>query len=257
MHIETHVPSDLLKPYIRHYLVIESADELVNRVLPGTAPVMAFRFKGRVNYLTGDKVDRTPAAAISGLRKSFRLINYTPGAGTVLVQFKEVGITAFFTQPLHELFEESISLDHFISRQTLADVEEQLAEATNNQQRIKLIETFLSAQLPGNQPDQLIAAAINKIHMGNGAVKIKELANTLYISHDAFEKRFRRAVGSSPKQFSSIVRMKAFINRSKQGQPLTRMALDAGYFDQAHFNKEFKIFTGQTPSLFFRSDSFW
>jgi methylphosphotriester-DNA--protein-cysteine methyltransferase len=83
------------------------------------------------------------------------------------------------------------------------------------------------------------------------------LANNLCISNDAFEKRFRKAIGTSPKQFSSIIRMKSIINQKQPGQTFTDLAISSGYFDQPHFNKDFKLFTGQTPLDFFKAPPAW
>lgn len=255
MNIDTHIPTELLRPFIKTYLIIESQDKLVNRVLPDTSLAIAFRYKGQVNYITDSLRHGLPLSVVSGLRKSVRLINYIKNTGNILVIFKEAGATAFFKEPLHELFEESVPLDNFIPQVSI--IEEQLAEAQNNHQRITIVEQFLLSKLYDPRPDKLIAAAIQKIHSTKGIIKIKELADTLYISQDAFEKRFRKIAGGSPKQFSSVVRMKSIINQRPQSRTLTEIAFDAGYFDQAHFNKDFKLFTGQTPTDFFKSPPSW
>jgi AraC-like DNA-binding protein len=257
MKIEHHLPHEHLRPFIKSYLVIEAEQELVNRVLPGTSQALAFRYRGQVNYLNGAAAERLPLSVISGLRQSVRMINYLPGTGNVLVLFKEAGARMFFKDALHELFEESVALDHFTGRQELSQLEEQLAEAVDIKQRIALIDAFLLACLNGQQTDRLVAAAIEKIYAAKGLVRIQELTRALYISTDAFEKRFRRAVGATPKQFSSIVRMKALISQASHEDTLTQIALSAGYFDQAHFNKAFKLFTGQTPTRFFQSGPAW
>ena len=257
MNIGAHIPTELLRPFIKKYLIIEGQNELINRVLPDTSLVIAFRFKGQVNYITDNSADPLPTSAISGIRKSVRLINYLKNTSTILILFKEAGAAAFFKEPLHELFEESVSLDNFITQQKASILEEQLAEAKNNSQRVTIIEAFLLSKLHNYNPDKLISNAIQKIHSTNGIVKIKGLAETLYISQDAFEKRFRRIVGASPKQFASIVRMKSIINLKKPSQTLIDVAFDGDYFDQSHFNKDFKLFTGQTPTDFFKAPSFW
>jgi AraC-like DNA-binding protein len=88
-------------------------------------------------------------------------------------------------------------------------------------------------------------------------IKIKELADAHYLSQDAFEKRFRRVVGTSPKQFSTIIKIKSIVDNKPQNGSLTQMALEAGYFDQPHFNKEFKLFTGLSPTDFFKIPQAW
>jgi AraC-like DNA-binding protein len=256
MNIEAHTPTELLRPFIKTYIIIESQSELTNNVLPDTSPVLAFRYKGRRHYMADDiKID-LPASSISGLRKTLRSFNYSKDTGNILVIFKETGASAFFKEPLHELFGESVSLNNFIGQQKLSIMEEQLSEAANNTQRIDLIEKFLLVKLYNYQPDKLISTAVEKIHSAKGLIKIKQLADLLYISQDAFEKRFRKIVGTSPKQFSSIVRMKSIIYLGQQTHMFTEIAYDTGYFDQAHFNKDFKQFTGLAPTDFFKSSSF-
>lgn len=174
-----------------------------------------------------------------------------------IILFKETGAAAFFKEPLHELFEESVSLDNFIARETVTAIEEQLAASENNNHRVAVVEAFLLKKISNYNTDKLVLSAVQKIYSAKGALKIKELADKLYISQDAFEKRFRKTVGTSPKQFSSIVRMRSIVDQNKHNKILTDIAFDAGYFDQPHFNKDFKLFTGQTPSDFFKSPSFW
>ena len=257
MNIEAHIPTESLRPFIKTYLIIESQEELVNRVLPDTSLAIAFRFKGQVNYIIENDANALPTSAISGLRKSVRFINYLTDTSTILILFKEAGATAFFKEPLHELFEESVSLDNFITEQKVSNIEEQLAEAKSNQRRVAIIEEFLLSKLYSHNTDKLIINAIQKIHSTNGIVKIKELTDIFYISQDAFEKRFRKTVGTSPKQFASIIRMKSIINLKKPSENLADMIFDGEYFDQSHFNKDFKRFTGQTPTEFFKAPSFW
>ena len=257
MNIDVRIPAELLRPFIKTYLIIESQNEGTNKVVPDTSLVMSFRYKGRVN----DRADENrknilPSSAFSGLRKSMHAFNYSKDTGNILVLFNEARAAAFFKEPLHEIFDEIIPLDNFAEHQSLAIIEEQLAEAKGNIQRIGLIEKFLLSKLRNYKPDNLILTALQKIRSAKGVIKIKDLANALYISQDAFEKRFRRIVGTSPKQFSSTIRMEHIINNSSQKHSLADIVFAAGYFDQPHFNKEFKLFTGQTPTDFFKLPSF-
>ncbi|XZF16586.1 helix-turn-helix domain-containing protein [Chitinophagaceae bacterium MMS25-I14] len=253
----SYTPAPLLQPFVKAYRIIESGEELVNRVLPGTSPAIGFRFRGSTGYITDNGRTELPAATFSGLRKTVRLINYLPNSATLIVLFKEGGTPAFFREPLHELFEESISLDNFFSRSETAAIEEQLSEAKNNQQRIAILEQFLLSKLYNPKPDALVTSAIENIHAAKGVLHVGKLADSLYISRDAFEKRFRRAAGTTPKQFASIVRMNAAIRSRKKDQPVFDLALESGYYDQPHFNKAFRQFTGQSPVAFFRSATFW
>lgn len=257
MHIERFTPGEILKPFIRNYVFVETAEDRVNRILPDTSLVMAFRYRGNISDVTKANFSQLPSSLITGLKKSPRLINYSRGTGNMLVLFKAAGAAAFFKNPLHELFEASVPLDNFIAPGELAFLEEQLAEAVSNQQRIIIIEQFLIKHIENRKQDLLILSALQKIRLSKGQIKIKELADAHYISQDAFEKRFRRVVGTSPKQFSTIIKIKSIVDSKISNGSLAQMALEAGYFDQPHFNKEFKLFTGLSPTDFFKIPQAW
>ncbi len=95
MEIHDFAPGKLLKPFIKTYKIIESRYELINRVLPSTSVVMAFRYRGQVNYLKEGNREPLPGTTISGLRKSVRLINYLENSATLLVVFEEAGQQLF------------------------------------------------------------------------------------------------------------------------------------------------------------------
>ncbi len=257
MKIERHIPIDTLKPFIKDFMFIESENGMENKILPDTSMTIAFRYKGMVTYEEQGVKNGLPVSAVSGLRKSSRLLCYSQHTATLLIVFKQGGASAFFNEPLYELFGLTVSLDSFISTSKLKEVEEQLAEAKNNLQRVFVIEQFLLSKLKEPKFDFLILNAIQKIQLANGNIRIKKLITDLHISQDPFEKRFRRLAGTSPKQFSSIVRLRNVIENYSQVENLTDAAFTAGYFDQAHFIKDFKTFTGQTPQDFFKSSAYW
>src|SRR5258708_13149960 len=105
MNIDVRIPAKLLSPFIKRYLIIECPDESVNRVLPDTSLVMAFKFKGQVSHLVQNDKKGLSSFMISVLRKSGRLINYSKDTGNILIIFKEPTAHLFFTKPLIPLFQ--------------------------------------------------------------------------------------------------------------------------------------------------------
>jgi len=252
------LPSAVLQPYIREFLILESDMYFDSRTIPDTALVMTFRYKGKVWKREGEKEESLPATGISGLRKSVRLFQYERQTANLLVVFKEGGMNAFTRVPAHELFELNISSDNLFPPSQLDGLLEQLAGAATDEDRIGVAETFLLTKLRArNRPDPLISNALTSIRRQSGIVRIKDLAASLYVSQDAFEKRFRSTVGATPKQYASIIRMKDLIRKFPSHTSLTDAAYEAGYFDQSHFIKDFRLFTGQTPKDFFSGPQYW
>jgi AraC-like DNA-binding protein len=249
---ETYIPSDPLKPFIRLFTIQEGMEEATYDVLPGTGIVVGFQFKGRLFRIEEGNPVALDISGISGLADHHRVFRCLPGTGTILVEFREAGAAPFFGQPLHEVFRESVSLDHFILRSELLCLEEQLAEAPTNPERISRLEKFFLGRLRRTEPDKLVLAALSLIHTSKGRIRIKDLALQLHTSQSPLEKRFRAAVGASPKKFASIVRLKNVLLQYTAAGSLTELGYEAGFYDQAHFIREFKAFTGHTPEDFFR-----
>lgn len=251
MAFTTFIPRASLQPFVRQLAIQEAEEQQTYKVLPGTGLVIGFQYNGRLGRVEGDATTPLSTAGITGLQDCYSVFTNTPHIGTVLVFFKEAGAAAFFKEPLHELFRQSISLDNFMLRSTLLLLEEQLREAKNAAARIDIVETFLLSRLHEPAPDQLVLAALSLIHKSGGNIRIQQLAQQLHTSQSPLEKRFRKAVGASPKKFASIVRIKFAINQFNKQPSLTALGYDAGFYDQAHFIKEFKTFTGDTPEAFF------
>jgi AraC-like DNA-binding protein len=249
----TFLPCDILKPFIRSFVISEAEQENTYKVLPDTGLVIGFQYKGRLHKIESDKSASLAISGITGLSDVSRSFRNSNNIGTVLVFFKEAGASHFFREPLHELFRESVSLDNFMLRSELLFLEEELAEAKTDDERIFAVERFLTVRMKNTQPDNLVLAALALIHKTKGNIRISELMDELHISQSPLEKRFRQIVGTSPKKFASIVRMKNVVEQYNPKSSLTELSHEAGFYDQAHFIKEFKMFTGETPEKFFSS----
>ena len=257
MQVTSITPPIALQPFVKTFLVIESETGSTSRVLPGAAIVLAFRYKGRIRCEEETGIVDLPGSVISGLRKSARVMHYGPETGNVLVVFQPGGARAFFHDSLHEWFGQSLSLDLLIPASETEEIEERLALAGDQTERIGLVERFLLDRLTPEKPDMLVREAIARIRSGRGMLDLKELLSSFPLSRDPFEKRFRRVTGTSPKQFSSIVRLNDLIRNYSPRVSLTGMAYDAGYFDQSHFIREFRAFTGKSPRRFFGEKDWW
>lgn len=97
---------------------------------------------------------------------------------------------------------------------------------------------------------------MQNIHNSCGSISVKSLYDWCGISQRQLEKRFINAAGASPKHFTRITRFlnvcKQIRMRMKQGVNihLTHITQEFGYFDQSHFIREFKVFSGVTPKEF-------
>lgn len=252
MRFDQYIPTEGLKPYIKHFVVSENALENEYKVFPSSGLVIGFQYKGQLSIIKNEGVHKLSTAGITGVSDRYKVFRNSANTGTVLVFFTEIGFTHFTSHPINELFNQSISLDHIFNKNDIAEIEERLALVHSDKHRIQVVEKFMLSQLKDIQTDRLIVEAVKLIYHSRGAIRIKELNDKLAISQSPFEKRFRKVVGTTPKKFASIVRFNTVLDNLKNTKSLTEICYENRFFDQAHFSKEFRQFTGESPENFKR-----
>lgn len=95
-------------------------------------------------------------------------------------------------------------------------------------------------------------------HFISGSLNISDFCKRHSISSRQFERLFDKYVGTSPKSYCKIVRFQNSLKHLLSGsfERLSDVAYANGYYDQMHFIREFKKFTGQTPTHFQKQESF-
>lgn len=85
--------------------------------------------------------------------------------------------------------------------------------------------------------------------LGEGPLALPALADELGWSERQLRRRFETAVGLSPKRFARLLRFQRVFGAGREGDARVwaKVALEAGYCDQAHFNRDFRAFSGQRP----------
>lgn len=250
MRFEKITPIDKLQPYIKYLVISEAQEEQQYKVFPSTALVMGFQYKGKLLICNAEDTNPLATAGITGLQNTFKVFKNTSNVGSILVYFTEVGISYFTDCPVNELFNQSIALDYLFDKNKVAETEDRLANALTDAARIKIVEKFLLNEIKEKKEDLLIVEALKLIYASKGTIKIQEINEKLAISQSPFEKRFRRLIGTSPKKFASIVRFYAVLDDLNTPKTLTEIAYENNFFDQAHFIKDFKVFTGESPENF-------
>ncbi len=252
MKFEKHYPSERLKPYIKYFVVSENDSEKTYKVFPSSGLVIGFQYKGQLAIIKENSENKLTSAGITGITDGYKIFKSSADIGTILVYFTEIGFTHFATHPANELFNLSLSLEEVFDSKSIAEVEEKLTMSPTDLDRIKIVEQFLISHHKDIETDKLIVEAVKLIYQRNGTIRIKELNEKLFISQSPFEKRFRKVVGTSAKKFASIVRFNAVLENLNETKTLTEICYENNFFDQAHFIKDFKQFTGETPENFKR-----
>ena len=242
-------PRHALRPLVARFLVVESVQSRGDVHLPGTGCVAAFHFRGGCRL---DDGALAPRSGLTGLWDRARTHVHSQNSGAIIVSFTATGTSALLRQPLGELANATVDLDDVLGGGAgLSRLHEAMGSAQSHEQRIELVEDFLLAQARPTRPDPEVALAVALIEQSHAAIRVEEVARRVGLSQSALERRFRRLVGASPRKFASIVRLQNVVRLHESGADFTSIAHDAGYYDQAHFNHDFKRFTGVAPRAFF------
>lgn len=217
------------------------------RILPDGCVDIIFNFTN--NDGTGRLYPYMPH--IVGAMTSYLDVTYSPGAVQMLgIRFRPVGVTAFSRIPVFELTDKTVEL---ASVETLFEKSfyDRLPDFPTMRERIAYIENYLIGRL-GNFfiPEQRIDFAVEYIRKADGLIPVKQIAEKVCLSERQFERRFKNAVGISPKMFSRIVKFKHAVDylETYPNESFYSAAIDCGYFDHSHLIKDFKEFGGALPS---------
>lgn len=171
---------------------------------------------------------------------------------TVGVLFRPWGLSAFSRLDISELQNQFID-PALVFGQDVAALTEQLSEKPSPERVLKLVEKYLLGKLVRPELPPFIRDSLSRI----AATPLSEslmsrLAARYGMTPQALIRRFRQLVGCTPAQYQHLVLFQRTLRRlaTDSGESLTGTGYDLGFFDQAHFVRFFRKYTGLTPSAY-------
>lgn len=230
----------------------EDVDTRSIRVLPDTC-VELF-----INYTT------TPIAIIGNELYTrsiitFRMSRYTDvqmrkGAGCMAICFYPGKAYKFFHLPMHEL-SDTITAMADVWEDLATEIEDKLVNAHDNKIRVAIVQQYLLQQLFNGREDRQVAYCLQQARLNGRALSVTQLSNAIGISQRQLARKFQDCIGLSPKEYLRINRFIQSWHYMKQypARSLTDIAYESGYYDQAHFIRECRNYTGLTPGKLIQS----
>jgi AraC-like DNA-binding protein len=169
------------------------------------------------------------------------------------VHFKPWGLAPFVGLPLTGLLNRSVPVDAVWGR-SVDRLRDRLAGASSTGGMLQIMESELRSRLIVAPPPgfQLVDHVAGCIEASWGAVRVGALSEATGVSGNQLAAQFKAHVGLTPKRVARIYRFARVILTADARRPVdwAQLAHAAGYFDQAHFSKEFRDFTGHTPTAY-------
>ncbi|OBK34350.1 AraC family transcriptional regulator [Mycobacterium sp. 1245111.1] len=187
-----------------------------------------------------------PSAFITGSHTASYVSEMPAGQPAMAVHFRPGGAYPFLRMPLSDLENAYIGLDDIWGSAGI-ELHERLIDAPTAAARFGILEAFLLSQPCSSvRRHPGVAAALAAIE-ANPSIRMAELRHLVGMTTKRLVALFRAEVGLSPKAYARVRRLQASL-RLLGSMSGARVAAEAGYFDQAHFVREFRSFTGMTPS---------
>ncbi|MEM7734724.1 MAG: DUF6597 domain-containing transcriptional factor [Deinococcota bacterium] len=231
---------------------------LVDTVLPASQPLQETIFvDGRAdvifNYgaaykrvmVATDKQVDVSTTSIDGQRNYPVKIHQIGHVKLVGVRFQVGGLAAVSRLPALELSNQQVDV-HTLWGDDAEVLEARLFNAFGNPQaQRKLLNDFFTARYQPQHPGWLTALSNNVSHTNLDAV-----ARDLGLSRRTLNRRMNAQVGFSAKFYARVLRFHTALNLLRTPISLAEVALEAGFYDQAHLNHDVLQLSGQSPGAF-------
>lgn len=242
-------PYELLKPHISRIFVFECRKGIrkgdAEIIVPNGQMKLVIPYKNNMtSSLHGVfREHKESSVVLIGLSTDRADIECDDDYGNICVEFKTMSAYRFFNFPMHHLAHNMINTPDLLDKMG-AEIQEKLQYIENVDAKVEFVQAFLCKQLFAvNKFDPISEYAIQKIVQSKGLITVDALSKELGYSRRYLTTKFASSIGISPKELSSIVRFQEIF---KNIGSVSKIEYDF-FYDQSHYIKEFKKFTGFTP----------
>ena len=245
-------PSGVLTAFVECYWVWQglALPARTERLIPGGRVEMIFNLGDGIQWLMDGAGD--PGCVLSGahiMGQRDRVFFCRPQGQIRLlgVRFRPGCFAAFSPIPLHLLLNQLVPAADLFGP-AVGDWHQRLGALAEDDERIGLLDLLLYRALAGSASIPVLAA-LATLRRVDG-VSVESICEGAGWGYKRMERAFLREVGYTPKTYSRVVRFNKAIRRMGGPASLTTVGHVCGYYDQAHFIKDFSHFAGMTPGQF-------
>lgn len=247
-------PIHELKPYITKIWLFQNEVGLVNRgtlIAPNAKAKIIIPFKNALTTTDNKKkaICHEGDIFFIGIRDEPVTLGSQSGAtGTIGIELTTEGAYKFLQVPMHHLTNNLFSFSELYDREG-RELIHRVEEEENPKRKIHLIQQFMLRRLlKTNAANSILDFSVQFISSFHGLATIQQLEEKTGYSKRYLDLLFKNHLGISPKTFATIQRFQHFYKHLGIGSS----GIYELYYDQSHFIKEFKRYTGLTPMQYAR-----
>lgn len=245
-------PHPALRGHCRQYCgwFERMATTLVRRELPTDEIPLIINFGPPVRVYDAGDSDRYSDldSFATGAYDTFVRVRSEGPSGGVQVNFTILGARLFLARPLGDLRNLSISLEDLVGPFAY-ELRDRLREAPDWDTRFDWLDRVIGARLEAaRRPSPGVLCTWQRLITSGGRVPIGDVVHETGWSQKHLIARFKHEIGLAPKTLARVLRFARAASALKTGTGrLADIAADCGYYDQAHFTRDFRAFAGVTP----------
>lgn len=251
-------PSLDLEPYVRRYYLFESPDPGITQIgAAWTKQQLVFQYGNRLRSSLGGKVQQVPNAAVNGAIT--RPYFFQPDEGLFrffVVEFTDGGIYALLHENGATFVDTTVDALSVVPGRVRRSLGDALYEIDDLERKVILTERFLRELVPAARSlarIRNVLTAVDLMYREAGWISIQEIVAEIDTTERHLRRQFREVTGLAPKVFARILRFNGAIDTLLETGQRDHLYIrindkaTSDYADQAHFNHEFKEFTGYAP----------
>jgi AraC-like DNA-binding protein len=250
-------PHPLLSPYLAKIWVFESGGRLPDQerklIVPNANLKLTLTYRNGIAAQVGSKafLQRENALTLTGLIDTPVILDPYEDAqtGTIIIEFNPLGAYRFFRLQFTEVQNEIADLAD-LTDNLATTLRTQLADSGDLNVKLQLLQSFLINQLERSKADEIYDYCINRITITNGLITVAQLEKETGYTARWLNRKFSEHLGTSPKNLAEIIRFKQFYHAysTNARSETLKQHIYHYYYDQSHFLRAFRRFTGTTPT---------
>ena len=247
LHHSRRAPAPELVPFVAHYWIIHWD-------LRNCPPHIAESLPHPNIHLAFEETGEETGAVIHGVRTRKFSVTLTGQSQVFGIKFRSGGFRPFYGGPISQLADRQIPASEVFGAE-VDSLRTALLSSIPEDKKVAAANAFLLARLPAPHPSAALAAQLVEQILNTPAIQtVDDLARHAAIGKRSLQRLFSEYIGASPKWVIRRYRLHELIERSNAGEQLDwiQVALDLGYFDQAHLINDFKSIVGFSPTQYQR-----
>ncbi|AJA70119.1 AraC family transcriptional regulator [Myroides odoratimimus] len=251
MHYREILPILPLRDYVRYFWVLENSNDKAEKqtfkILPDGIPTLIYQ--DRPNLFLDQYHQVAPQLYVYGQFSQFTDQSVEGSFRIIGAYLEPTALKALFKYDAIEFSNKNIALEDIVPNTLL----EQLVHTDTIEEKIGLLSSFLLEQIQYNRFENKKIDYISLLLQKGKS--LKEIQDEINISEKTLERLVKQYIGMSPKLFSRIMRFQSSLDllRESKFKNLTTLSYQSDYYDQSHYIREFKEFTGVSPKEFIKS----